>query len=134
MCPACTPRAYCAWQFAGHTSDCLCLSVAPDGPPKIFATGGLDNTVLRLLWLRLPWLYHATRHLMSHSIRHAMDHIMRYLMHHLVPHVPAAAMGLSLSPSYHPPQVRLWDISSGKCVRTFLAKSEVNAICKQYSV
>uniref|UniRef100_A0A7S0EXB7 Guanine nucleotide-binding protein subunit beta-like protein n=1 Tax=Phaeocystis antarctica TaxID=33657 RepID=A0A7S0EXB7_9EUKA len=55
--------------FAGHTSDCLCLSVAPDGPPKIFATGGLDNTV------------------------------------------------------------RLWDISSGKCVRTFIAKSEVNAVC-----
>ena len=48
-------------------------------------------------------MHHATRHLMSHSIRHAMDHIMRYLMHHLVPHVPAAAMGLSLSPSYHPP-------------------------------
>ena len=37
--------------FAGHSSDCLCLSVAPDGPPKIFATGGLDNTVLHLLWL-----------------------------------------------------------------------------------
>ena len=25
--------------------------------------------------------------------------------------------------------MRLWDISSGKCVRTFIAKSEVNAVC-----
>ena len=25
--------------------------------------------------------------------------------------------------------MRLWDISSGKCVSTFLAQSEVNAIC-----
>ena len=140
MCPACTPRAHCTWQFAGHTSDCLCLSVAPDGPPKIFATGGLDNTVLRLLRLRLPWLYHimhhAMRYLMSHAIRHAMDRIMRHLMHHLVSHVPAAAaVGHAwLCHLFITPQVRLWDISSGKCVRTFLAKSEVNAICKQYSV
>mmetsp|Transcript_20065 Transcript_20065/g.40921 ORF Transcript_20065/g.40921 Transcript_20065/m.40921 type:complete len:338 (-) Transcript_20065:146-1159(-) len=55
--------------FAGHRGDCSCLSVAPNGPPKFFASGGLDSTV------------------------------------------------------------RLWDCSSGKCVRIFLAKSEVNDIC-----
>jgi len=149
-CTACTPCAHCTWQFAGHTSDCLCLSVAPDGPPKIFATGGLDNTVLHLLWLELYTYYGSTYYDSTTSCTvpctiswtvpcvtpwttpcttHAPARVSRARCACALPMRHAQLCHLAITP-----QVRLWDISSGKCVRIFLAKSEVNAICKQYSV